>query len=53
MIIGANTSKNFFENLEEEQIQQCGIDLSVWKIFKIEGRELLISQMKKGSYQTM
>jgi dUTP pyrophosphatase len=41
MIIGANTSKNFFENLEEEQIQQCGIDLRVWKIFKIEGEGVI------------
>ncbi|AAB99105.1 deoxycytidine triphosphate deaminase, putative (dcd) [Methanocaldococcus jannaschii DSM 2661] len=41
MIIGANTSKNFFDNLEEEQIQQCGIDLRVWKIFKIEGEGVI------------
>ncbi|ACV24599.1 deoxyuridine 5'-triphosphate nucleotidohydrolase [Methanocaldococcus fervens] len=41
MIIGANTSKNFFDDLDEKQIQQCGIDLRVWKIFKIEGEGTL------------
>ncbi|XRO75136.1 deoxyuridine 5'-triphosphate nucleotidohydrolase [Methanocaldococcus sp. 28A] len=37
MIVGPNTSKNFFKDLKKEQIQQCGIDLKVWKIFKIDG----------------
>ncbi|XRP96565.1 deoxyuridine 5'-triphosphate nucleotidohydrolase [Methanocaldococcus sp. 16A] len=41
MIIGPNTSKNFFDNLKDEQIQQCGIDLRVWKIFKIEGEGVI------------
>ncbi|XRO77104.1 deoxyuridine 5'-triphosphate nucleotidohydrolase [Methanocaldococcus sp. 10A] len=41
MIIGANTSKNFFDNLKDEQIQQCGVDLRVWKIFKLEGEGVI------------
>ncbi|WP_456373454.1 deoxyuridine 5'-triphosphate nucleotidohydrolase [Methanocaldococcus sp.] len=44
MIIGPNTSKNFFKDLKDlkkEQIQQCGIDLKVWKIFKIDGEGVI------------
>ncbi|ACX73124.1 deoxyUTP pyrophosphatase [Methanocaldococcus vulcanius M7] len=41
MIIGAETSKNFFNDLKDEQIQQCGVDLRVWKIFKLEGKGII------------
>ncbi len=35
MILSPNTIKNFFDELDERQIQQCGIDLRLWKIFDI------------------
>ncbi|ABR56948.1 deoxycytidine triphosphate deaminase, putative [Methanococcus aeolicus Nankai-3] len=37
MIIGANISKNFVNIKDDAQIQQCGIDLRVGKIFKLNG----------------
>ncbi|WP_259164971.1 deoxyuridine 5'-triphosphate nucleotidohydrolase [Methanococcus voltae] len=37
MIMGANISKEFFEELDEKQIQQCGIDLKVGSISKLKG----------------
>jgi dUTP pyrophosphatase len=41
MIIGANASKNFVEIKDNIQIQQCGIDLRVGKIYKIDGRGII------------
>ncbi|MDK2789528.1 MAG: dUTP pyrophosphatase [Methanothermococcus sp.] len=38
MIIGAKISKNFIEVKDDIQIQQCGIDLRVGKIYKIVGK---------------
>jgi len=37
MIIGPNISKEFLCDLKEGQIQQCGIDLKLDKIYKICG----------------
>ena len=37
IIIGANISKNFVNIKDDTQIQQCGIDLRVGKIFKLNG----------------
>ncbi len=37
MIIGPRKAKSFIEHVKEEQIQQCGIDLKVKEIYKLEG----------------
>ncbi|ENN96392.1 dUTP pyrophosphatase [Methanocaldococcus villosus KIN24-T80] len=37
MIIGPEESKKFLKDIKDEQIQQCGIDLRVWKIYEMEG----------------
>ncbi len=37
IILGANISKNFVHTIDNIQIQQCGIDLRVGKIFKLKG----------------
>ncbi|MBG0768684.1 deoxyuridine 5'-triphosphate nucleotidohydrolase [Methanococcus maripaludis] len=38
MIIGPNVTKDFSSDLKEGQLQQCGIDLKLDKIYKIEGK---------------
>ncbi|AEF95911.1 deoxyuridine 5'-triphosphate nucleotidohydrolase [Methanotorris igneus] len=38
MLIGAKISKNFVKVKDNIQIQQCGIDLRVGKIYKIVGK---------------
>ena len=41
IIIGAQVSKNFVNTKDDIQIQQCGIDLRVGKIFKLKGNGTL------------
>ncbi len=37
MIVGSKKSKEYIENVEDIQIQQCGIDLRIGKIYEIIG----------------
>ncbi|HIP83983.1 MAG TPA: deoxyuridine 5'-triphosphate nucleotidohydrolase [Methanothermococcus okinawensis] len=41
MIIGPKISRKFVKVVDDTQVQQCGIDLRVGKIFKIEGEGVL------------
>ncbi len=37
VILAPKLSKGFFKNIKDEQIQQCGFDLTVKEIYKIDG----------------
>ncbi|WP_423792523.1 deoxyuridine 5'-triphosphate nucleotidohydrolase [Methanocaldococcus indicus] len=48
MIVSIDEIKNFFKNLDNKQVQQCGVDLRVWKIFEIEdGGEIDFTNEKR------
>ncbi|HIP34503.1 MAG TPA: deoxyuridine 5'-triphosphate nucleotidohydrolase, partial [Methanothermococcus okinawensis] len=41
MILGPKLSKKFVEIMDDTQVQQCGIDLRVGSIYRIEGEGVL------------